>query len=261
MPESVIIGNRRLLLHCPVRNKEGSKRERIRKAESIIHTMKNIPKTEYLKTIRLFHEMTDEEILEALGSLRAYTKTFERNEFILNAGDCTKELGILLEGRATIETNDMWGNHTILGMVGKDELFAESYAILCDEPLLVDVRCGERCTILFLSASDLVRNYSNQLWQNKMIRNLLMISARKNLHLSARAFQTSSKSARVRIMAYLNAVSLRTGETLFEIPFDRQQMADYLNLERTALSKELGRMKKDGIIDFHKNTFRLLKPQ
>lgn len=222
--------------------------------------MSKIPDKDYLRKIRLFHDMTDDEITQALKNLNAYTKTYEKDEFILLAGSKTCELGILLEGRATVETNDMWGSRTILSMIEKDELFAETYAIRYDQTVIVDVRCDEPCTILFLRAADLIRAYSNQVWQNKMIKNLLMISARKNMHLSSRAFQTSSKSARGRVMAYLNAISVRTGKTLFEIPFDRQQMADYLNLERTALSKELGKMKKDGIIDFHKNTFKLLKP-
>ncbi len=222
--------------------------------------MMKIPDTEYMKTIRLFQDMTDGEIREALKCLNAHTKAYDKNEIILHAGSNTYELGLLLQGKATVETNDMWGNRTILTMVEKDELFAETYAIRFDQTMIVDVRCDEPCTVLFLRAADLIRCYANRLWENKMIRNLLMISARKNLHLSGRAFQTSSKSARGRIMAYLNAVALRTKAMTFEIPFDRQQMADYLNLERTALSKELGRMKKDGIIDYHKNTFRLMKP-
>lgn len=223
--------------------------------------MKTIPDFDYLKTIRLFYDMTEEEINTALGELCAYTKSFEKEELIMHAGSSTTELGLLLKGRATIETNDMWGNRTILSMIEKDELFAETYAIRFDQTMIVDVRCDQPATVLFLRAADLMRQYENQLWQNKMIKNLLMISARKNLHLSNRAFQTSSKSARGRIMAYLSTISLRTGRTMFDIPFDRQQMADYLGLDQTALSKELGKMKKDGIIDFHKNTFKLIKTE
>lgn len=202
--------------------------------------------------------MTDDEIKAALKDLNAYTKAFYKNEFILHAGFCTDQLGLMIEGRASVETNDMWGNRTILSMIEPDELFAETYAVRYDEPMIVDVRCEEACTVLFLRAAELIRSYNDQVWQNKMIRNLLLISARKNLHLSGRSFQTSSKSARGRIMAYLSACSIRLGKTTFDIPFDRQQMADYLGLERTALSKELGKMKKEGILDFHKNTFRLL---
>ena len=89
--------------------------------------------------------------------------------------------------------------------------------------------------------------------------NLLTISAHKNLHLSGRSFHTSPKSIRGRVMSYLNSVSIQTGKREFDIPFDRQQLADYLNVERTALSKELGKMQKDGYFTVRKNHFLILK--
>ena len=95
-------------------------------------------------------------------------------------------------------------------------------------------------------------------WAFQLFRNLLTISARKNLALSGRSFHTAPKTARGRIMAYLNTVSLQTHSRAFAIPFDRQQMADYLNLDRTALSKELGKMRNEGLIAFRKNRFEIL---
>ena len=88
-----------------------------------------------------------------------------------------------------------------------------------------------------------------------MTTNLLTISAHKNLHLSGRSFHISPKTVRGRVMAYLNTVSLQKHSKEFDIPFDRQQLADYLNLERTALSKELGRMQKEGLIWTRKSHF------
>ena len=92
-------------------------------------------------------------------------------------------------------------------------------------------------------------------WATKITANVLMISALKNLHLSGRSFHTAPKTVRGRVMAYLNTVSLQTQSTEFDIPFDRQQFADYLNVERTALSKELGKMQNDGLIKVKKNHF------
>nr|MCR5160557.1 helix-turn-helix domain-containing protein [Lachnospiraceae bacterium] len=92
----------------------------------------------------------------------------------------------------------------------------------------------------------------------KVVRNLLLISSRKNLTLSGRAFHTAPKTIRGRIMAYLDTMSLQERSREFDIPFDRQQMADYLNVERTALSKELGKMKRDGMIAFNRNHFRII---
>lgn len=92
----------------------------------------------------------------------------------------------------------------------------------------------------------------------KFISNLLVLSTHKNLALSGRSFHTSPKTIRGRVMSYLNAVSIKKHSNQFTIPFDRQQLADYLNLDRTALSKELGKMKRDGLIDYHKNFFSII---
>ncbi|MCR5145538.1 MAG: Crp/Fnr family transcriptional regulator, partial [Lachnospiraceae bacterium] len=177
----------------------------------------------------------------------------------LCAGDITDSLGLVLSGSVTIESNDMWGNKTILSNVGEGGFFAETYALLENEPLLVDVRANENCRILFFKVGSLKKLKSNMnLWSFKLISNILMISANKNLHLSGRSFHTSPKTIRGRVMAYLNSVSLKKGNNEFDIPFDRQQLADYLNLDRSALSKELGKMKKDGLIEVRKNHFKLL---
>ena len=212
-----------------------------------------------LKENIIFNGMSPDEIDQALSELCAIEKAYEKNSLILRAGDITDSLGLVLSGSVTIESNDMWGNRTILSNVGKGGFFAETYALLENEPLLVDVRANENCRILFFKVGSLKKLKSNMnLWCFKLISNLLMISANKNLHLSGRSFHTSPKTIRGRVMAYLNSVSLKKGSNEFDIPFDRQQLADYLNLERSALSKELGKMKKDGLIEVRKNHFKLL---
>ena len=212
-----------------------------------------------LKENIIFNGMTPDEIEQALNELCAIEKAYKKNSLILRAGDITDSLGLVLSGSVTIESNDMWGNRTILSNVGEGGFFAETYALLENEPLLVDVRANENCRILFFKVGSLKKLKSNMnLWSFKLISNLLMISANKNLHLSGRSFHTSPKTIRGRVMAYLNSVSLRKDSNEFDIPFDRQQLADYLNLERSALSKELGKMKKDGLIEVRKNHFKLL---
>ena len=212
-----------------------------------------------LKENIIFNGMTPDEINQALNELCAIEKAYKKNSFILRAGDITESLGLVLSGSVTIESNDMWGNRTILSNVGEGGFFAETYALLENEPLLVDVRANENCQILFFKVGSLKKLKSNMnLWSFKLISNLLMISANKNLHLSGRSFHTSPKTIRGRVMAYLNSVSLKKGSNEFDIPFDRQQLADYLNLDRSALSKELGKMKKDGLIEVRKNHFELL---
>lgn len=206
----------------------------------------------------VFQGMTENEIIDALRGLNAITKRYEKGSTILCAGSTTGSMGLVLEGSVTIENNDFWGNKTILGYVGKNEFFAETYGILSDEPMLVDVVANEDCRIVFLAIAILRSDiFQNEAWASKIVSNLLMISTQKNLALSGRSFHISHKTVRARVMSYLNSESIRKGKMAFNIPFNRQQMADYLNLDRTALSKELGRMKREGLIDFNKNHFQI----
>lgn len=211
-----------------------------------------------LLSTELFKGMTEEELSSALLFLHAEEKTFEKGQTTLHAGDVTEKLGLVISGSVTIESNDAWGNRSILSHVGPLQLFAETYALLHDEPLLVDVVANEASCILFLRVCD-VQAFAtlSQLWALKLVSNLLRVSSMKNLHLSDRSFHTAPKTVRGRVMAYLNTVSLQKKSAAFDIPFDRQQLADYLNVERTALSKELGKMQADGLIKTKKSHFIL----
>lgn len=213
-----------------------------------------------LKNSMLFKDMNDKEITEAVNSLSVTKKFYKKDELILMAGNTTNFLGMVLSGSLTIEINDVWGNRTILSYVEKGEFFAEAFAILQDELVSVDVNANEESEIALFDMSMLhilKQTYSE--WLLKLLNNLLMISVQKNMMLSQRSIHTSSKSARGRIMAFLNNTALKTKTTEFTIPFNRQQMADYLNLDRSALSKELGKMRDDGMIKFRKNYFKIIK--
>lgn len=205
----------------------------------------------------VFSGMTDVEIEKCLSGLDSHEKAFRKNSYIMRAGDVTDRMGIVMSGSVTVESNDIWGNRTILSMVGIGQVFAETYALLPDEIMLVDVRANESCRILFPSIKNIFKESSKESWKEKFLKNLLMVSSRKNLHLSGRSFHTSPKSCRGRLLSYLNSVSLRERSTEFDIPFNRQQLADYLNLERTNMSKELSKMQNEGIIEYRLNHFRL----
>ena len=202
--------------------------------------------------------MGENEINAALSELRSHKKKYKKGDVILHAGKFTNDIGIVLSGSVTIESNDMWGNRTILNNVGVGDFFAETCALPENEPLLVDAVANENCEVLFLKVRGLMESMPMKApWQIKLLKSLLVISSRKNLMLSGRSFHTSPKTVRGRVEAYLNSVSLQKGTKEFDIPFDRQQMADYLNLDRSALSNELSKMKKEGIINFRKNHFQI----
>ncbi len=210
-----------------------------------------------LCSCELFAGMSPEEITGLLEALSARERSFIKGEYILRAGETTQEMGLVLSGSVLVENNDIWGNRTILNLFGPGEFFGEVYALLPGEPLLVDVCANRESRILMLCLPDLEQQNGNPSFA-RLLSNLLLICAGRNLMLSGRAFHISPKTIRGRIMAYLNSISLKKHARAFEIPFDRQQMADYLNVERTALSKELGKMKKDGLIDFAHHYFEIL---
>lgn len=213
-----------------------------------------------LQASMLFQNMNESDIQQALNELGWHERSYQAGELIFSAGDRTQETGFVEHGSVSIENTDWLGNRSILSLVSTGHFFAETYAALKNEAMLVDVRANENTNILFIRIGQLTYSYGHRrTWEIALLRNLLNISMHKNLILSQKNFHISPKSARARVMAYLQTVSLQTQALEFDIPFNRQQMADYLNLERTALSKELGQMKKDGVIDFRKNHFRLLK--
>lgn len=206
----------------------------------------------------LFRGMTEAEIASCLKELSAEERVYEKGAMLLHAGETTNRMGLVLSGSVTIESNDIWGNRTILSHVGAGQLFAETYSLLHGEPLLVDVSANEPCRVLFLKNGEAqIRRIRAFPWAIPYLMNILTVSARKNLMLSGRSFHTAPKTIRGRVLSYLNAVSLQKHQSAFDIPFDRQQLADYLNVERSALSKELGKMQRDGLITVKKNRFRL----
>lgn len=214
---------------------------------------------ESLQNIVIFKNFSLDEITAALDLLHATTKQYQKGTILLHAGSTTRQMGLVLKGSVTIENNDAWGNRTILSHVSEGHFFAETYAYLGTEPLMVDVTANEDCDVLFLEIGSLKSLVSEKNpWAVKLTMNLLTIFSQKNLALSGRSFHISPKTIRGRVMAYLNSLYIKKGTSSFDIPFDRQQLADYLNLERTALSKELGKMRDEGLISFHKNHFSII---
>jgi len=215
---------------------------------------------ETLKRTVVFCGMGDDELDTALAALCAAERKYAKDEVILHAGSTTDIMGLVLEGSVRIESNDIWGNRTILSHIDSGQVFAETYAIVENATLLVDAVANRDCRVLMLNIGSAgMLGQDPSLWRLKLTTNMLNISMQKNLMLSGRSFHTSPKSIRGRVMAYLSSVSLQTGSEEFDIPFDRQQLSDYLNVERTALSKELGKMQRDGIISVKKNHFRIIQ--
>lgn len=210
----------------------------------------------FLANTVLFRGVTAEEAENMLACLKARREAFSRGAVICRAGDTVQSMGLVLSGSVNIENDDVWGNKSIIENIGAGEVFAETYACLPEEPMLVNVVAAEETEVLFLNTDRLLKTCPEScVHHEKLIRNLLSASAQKNLILSRRIFHTASKTIRGRLLSYLSFQAVLQGSCRFMIPFNRQQLADYLGVDRSALSNELGKMKREGLIEFHKNYF------
>ena len=209
----------------------------------------------------LFRGSTPEEVASMLACLGAVQRAYQKGAVIYCAGDTVQSMGLILSGSVHIESGDVWGNRSILDQAGPGQVFAETYACLPDEPLMVSVTAAADTQVLFLQTSRVLQTCTSACAHHaRLIRNLLAISAQKNLILSRRIFHTSPKTIRGRLLSYLSFQSLHQGSRSFTIPVNRQQLADYLSVDRSALSNELGNMQREGLIAFHKNSFELKSP-
>ena len=206
----------------------------------------------------LFQGMTPEEAAGLLACMGSDRRRYAKGQTVLHAGEVVTSLGLVLSGSVLIENTDFWGNTTVLDHVGTGQVFAETYACTPREPLMVRVTAAEAAEILFLNAGRLLQPCAQACaCHGQLIRNLLTLSAQKNLDLSRKISHPAPKTIRGRLLAYLSYQALRAGSRRFTIPFDRQQLADYLNVDRSALSNELSKMRKEGLLEVEKNRFSL----
>lgn len=206
----------------------------------------------------LFSGISGRDAENMVLCLGGYEKFYRKKEVVFHSGDTVRALGIVLSGSVLIESDDVWGNHSILDRAEAGRIFAESYAFLPEEKLLVTVTAAEDTAVLFLEMSEILGVCSQRCaCHEKLLYNLLKVTAQKNLRLSRRIFHTTSKNIRGRLLSYLSYQALKAGKAEFDIAFNRQQLADYLGVDRSAMSSELSRMQKDGLLRAEKNHFTL----
>ncbi len=207
---------------------------------------------------QLFQGLKESEITSLLGCLNAAERSFHKGEVILSEGSVTENIGIVLSGMAVISCDDIWGNTSILGNAAPGSVFAEVYACIPGQPMLVTVSAVEDTSVLFMNVGRIMAVCTHACpFHTKLTRNLLTVCAHKSLQLSQRIQHTSSKSIRGRLMSYFSECVKRSGSNSFLIPYNRQQLADYLNVDRSAMCNELSKMQKDGVIEYERNRIRL----
>lgn len=214
--------------------------------------------TSFLASTQLFHGISESEITELLLCLGAHERSFQKSDTVFRAGSPVDAFGLVEKGSVNIVVNLYWGNSIIFGHVGKGEVFAENYAAIPGKELVCDVVACENTRVLFLKMlSVLTTCRKGCAYHNRIIQNMLRISAQKNLNMSSRMMHTASKSLRERLLSYFSEQALKHGGAHFTIPFNRQQLADYLAVNRSAMSNELSKMQVEGLITFRKNEFIL----
>ncbi|MBS6194588.1 MAG: Crp/Fnr family transcriptional regulator [Clostridiales bacterium] len=207
----------------------------------------------------LFRGIQGKELEAMIQCLGGYTRTFQKDSIIYRQGEQIREVGVVLSGRVHMVKGDIWGKEGIIGQSGPGQAFGEAYACRSEEPLQIDVVAVEDTEVLFLSLRKMLMTCSSGCrFHNRMIQNFVYALAGKNLNLSRKIDCISPRGVRERILAYLSYEAVKQESYTLEIPFSRQQMADYLAVDRSALSNELSRMQKEGLISYKKNRFELL---
>lgn len=212
-----------------------------------------------LKNTQLFSGASDEDIEAMLGCLQARLCTYKKGEYVLREGERVERLMMLVKGELHIQRDDYWGNRSIISMVGVGEMFGEAYAAPESGPLMNDVLAVEDSAVIFLDIGKLLTVCPNGCKFHAMaVKNLFFAISEKNRKLVRKLGYMSRRTTREKLIAYLSEEAKRQNSGAFSIPFNRQQLADFLSVDRSAMSNELCRLRDEGLIEFEKNRFRLL---
>ncbi len=212
-----------------------------------------------LKNCQLFAGIAEEDLMRMLVCLGATVEEFDKKFTVIAEGNPARYIGIVLSGSVQIARIDYYGNRSILAEAGASEVFGEAFACAEIEAIPVTVTAIEPCEIMLIECSHILHTCQNNCgFHQQLIFNLMKDLATKTIMFHQKIEVTSKRSTREKLMTYLMLCAKKEGGSSFEIPFDRQELADYLEVERSGLSAEIGKLKKEGIIDCEKNRFVLL---
>lgn len=212
-----------------------------------------------LKTVKLFKGIKESDLMLLLGCLSGKLQHYEKNEIVFMSGESINSFGIVLAGQVQIVQEDFYGNRSILANIGVSNLFGESFACAGIKNLPVSVIATAESDLLFIDCQRLATPCVNSCaFHSQLIQNMLHITAMKNISLMQKIEFVTKRTTREKLLAYLSSEAQKAGSSCFSIPFNRQELADYLSVDRSAMSAELGKLRDEGILKFHKNHFELL---
>lgn len=212
-----------------------------------------------LKKTRLFAGVAEDDLAAMLSCLKAGTGSCKKGNYVYRQGERVDRLSILVAGKLQIQKDDSWGNRTIVGTVGVGDMFGEEYVAPQSSVLLNDVMALEDSVIVTLDAMRVLTVCSSLCrFHTQVIQNLVFSISEKNRRLMHKLDHVSRRSTREKLISYLSEEAQLQGSTKIVIPFNRQQLADFLSVDRSAMCKELARMRDEGMLNFEKNSFELL---
>ena len=214
---------------------------------------------EILKKCPLFYDIDDGDLLRMLSCLGARVDVFDKKYTVFAEGIRAKYIGILLSGSVQITQTDYYGNRSILGNIGAGDLFAEAFAVMQMEAIPLSVVANELSEIMFIDCEHIIHTCKNGCgFHQQLIFNLMKDLAEKTVIFQQKIEVTSKRTTREKLLTYLSLMAKNTKKSSFVIPFDRQELADYLEVDRTGLSAEISKLRKEGILENRKNEFKLL---
>ena len=212
-----------------------------------------------LKRTKLFSGVGEEDISSLLSCLGARKKEYKKGEYILREGEHISDIFILVEGKIHIQKDDYWGNRSILSVISVGEMFGEGYAAPESGALLNDVVAVEDSSVIFFDVKRILTTCSSACrFHNMIVHNMFFAISDKNRKLVQKLGHMSGRTTRAKLISYLSEEAKRQGSSAFTVPFNRQQLADYLCVDRSAMSNELCKMRDEGMIRFEKSRFELL---
>ena len=212
-----------------------------------------------LKRTKLFSGISEEDIESMLSCLDASVREFKKGEYVFRGGEHIGQITVLLSGELHIQRDDYWGNRDIVNRISVGEMFGEAYIAPESGALPNDVVALEDSTVIFFNVKRITTVCSASCrFHSMVIQNLFYALSEKNRVLVQKLGHISKRSTREKLMSYLSEQAERQNSASFSIPFNRQQLADFLSVDRSAMSNELCKMRDDGLIEFEKNQFRLL---
>lgn len=214
---------------------------------------------ESLKQCPLFCGIEENNFPDVLTCLDARERQYQKGETVFSEGSPASDIGVLLAGKVQIVRLDYYGNRSILTTVVPTQIFGEAFACTALKEFPVDVVAAEACRVLLLNAARLVHSGScGCAFHDRLLFNLLNIMARKNLVFHRKIEITSKRSTREKLMTCLLMEAKANGSSTVTLPYNRQELAGYLEVDRSGLSAEIGKLRKERVLECHKSTFTLL---